>query len=327
MVPFGLEVRAEVNGLRVSDGQLVPVARRPHDDGRAVGDVITLPGGVEGRLRGGAAPVAVHALLLVLQADVGRQFEVREPRPAHLPLQAHQAAQGIVLLLGVGVAERIGVRLAVVAAEVALHVEVEVERHGSFLEELARIAQREAVAPVGGVGRREAAHRLCPFVRHVQDASLSAAAQAEALGQRRQLGVRLQGHVHHIGCLAAPRLHLHHAVRKVTILHRRDARDDLHLLDVARGDRARRGTCGLAHLAVVRKALAVHLHRRAEGGIAHLARAFAAQGDALVVDQALVALALASRQQQGDVVDVDDLVVFERSAVHGVGRRLDVLLL
>ena len=152
MVPFRLEMCTEVNGLRVSDGKFVPIARRSHNDGCAVGNVIALLDGVEGRLRGGTASVVVDTLLLVLKTDVGRQFEIREPRSAHLPLQAHQAAQSIVLLLRVGVVECVGIALAVITSEVAFHIEVEVERHGFFLEELTGIAQRETVAPIGGIG-------------------------------------------------------------------------------------------------------------------------------------------------------------------------------
>ena len=213
MVPFRLEMCTEVNGLRVGDGKFVPIARRSHNDGCAVGNVIALLDGVEGRLRGGTASVVVDTLLLVLKTDVGRQFEIRQPRSAHLPLQAHQAAQSIVLLLRVGVVECVGIALAVITSEVAFHIEVEVERHGFFLEELTGIAQREAVAPIGGIGRRETADRLCPFVRHIQDSSLSGLSQAETFGQRGKFGVRLQGHIHHIGCLAASCLHLHHAIR------------------------------------------------------------------------------------------------------------------
>ena len=141
MVPFRLEMCTEINGLRVGDGKFVPVARRAHDDGCAVGNVIALLDGVEGRLRGGTASVVVDTLLLVLKTDVGRQFEIREPRSAHLPLQTHQAAQSIVLLLSVGVVECVGIALAVITSEVAFHIEVEVERHGFFLEELTGIAQ------------------------------------------------------------------------------------------------------------------------------------------------------------------------------------------
>ena len=103
--------------------------------------------------------------------------------------------------------------------------------------------------------------------------------------------------------------------------------DDFHLLDVAGGDCSGRGACGLLHLAIVRKTLSVHLDSSAESRIAHLARSLASKGDTPVVDQALVALALATRKEDRHVAHVDNLVMVERSAVHGIGRGLDVLFL
>ena len=188
-------------------------------------------------------------------------------------------SQAVISFLTVCIAKSVGVGFGIVSANVAADSGGKHQRAGIFVECIF-VEQRHAVAPIGGIWRAEIGYRLGRF--DIQVHRTGAVAEFEALTGGNLFGMRLGSHLHMQGRFSLSGIDFDHAIIQVAIFNGSHSGDDLHRLDISRGDAA--GICsvdlsgGRTFVScIVRQPHAVHLDCRTESRIPHFRRTAAAQ--------------------------------------------------